>query len=201
MKKICGIYKFTNKVNGKVYIGKSVDVYYRYKDHINKCNRGQKCLFYNALRKYGIEGFNYEIILECSIEELNYWEKYYISYYKSNVNRYGNKYGYNCTDGGDGLCGHEPWNKGKVNIYSDETRKSMGAHNIGNSYLLGHHHSEESKKLISKHSKGKKESEETRKKKSISKSGAGNAMYGKPCPNANKHRVWNDDTHTKYHYE
>lgn len=52
---------------------------------------------YKAIRKYGIENFNFDIIEECSADELNEREKYWISYYNS----YGEN-GYNLTPGGDG---------------------------------------------------------------------------------------------------
>jgi len=110
MKIICGIYKFTNKVNHKIYIGKSVNVYGRYESHKKTALSGKKTLFYNALRKYGIDNFDFEIIKECSREELNEYEKFYIKLYDSN----NPQYGYNMTPGGDGgAMTYGPWNKGK----------------------------------------------------------------------------------------
>lgn len=56
-----GIYKFTNKINGKSYIGQSINLEKRKKEHEhncfnpNYCNYGSK--FYRALRKYGLENF------------------------------------------------------------------------------------------------------------------------------------------------
>ena len=200
MKKICGIYKFTNKLNRKVYIGQSKDIKGRYKSYTkpSMIKKGQSMLIMRAIKKYGLNNFDFDILIECPEENLNYWEKFYVKYYCSdNV-----EYGYNMTSGGDSFCrGREPWNKGKEGVYSEDTRKSMGAKNIGNTYRRGSVLSQETKDLISEHGKGRKESEETRKKKSIARSGAGNPMYGKPSPNTNKHRVWNDETHTKYHYE
>ena len=103
--KICGIYKFTNKFNQKVYIGQSIDINNRFNEHKNNAINGMKGYFYNAIRKYGIDNFDFDILLECTIEELDYWEKFYISYYKSNINRYGRKYGYNMTDGSTEMAG------------------------------------------------------------------------------------------------
>ena len=63
--------------------------------------------------------------------------------------------------------GHIPWNKGKQNLLSEETRKKMG-------YWKGKKHSEETRKKISKSNKGKKFSEEHRKK--LSKSATGRIL-------------------------
>ena len=95
-----GIYKITNTINNKCYIGKSVDLGKRLKRHI-KC---AKLLDHpnphlnNSFIKYGTENFTIEIIEECTEDELNDKEKYWINYYKS----YDPLYGYNKTHGGDG---------------------------------------------------------------------------------------------------
>lgn len=97
-----GIYKFQNKINGKVYIGQSIQLEQRYKSHLNNHNnenlKDYQTKFYRALRKYGFDNFSYEI-LELSEnftkEELNEKEEYWISYYDSFKN------GYNSNNGGD----------------------------------------------------------------------------------------------------
>lgn len=104
-----GIYKFTNKFNGKIYIGKSKNIERRYKCHIKDSKTDEKNYFHRALKKYGSEGFDFEVLIECpwlegcSKEEikkvLDYWEIFYIKYYNSN----NKEYGYNQTEGGDGI--------------------------------------------------------------------------------------------------
>ena len=106
--KICGIYKITNLVNGKVYIGQSVDIYKRWKSHkwssYNKNCSDYDNILHRAFRKYGEDKFSFEIIEECSEEELNEKEIYYIKEYNSYVkNESAN--GYNLTIGGDGTRG------------------------------------------------------------------------------------------------
>lgn len=91
----CGIYKFTNKINGRVYIGQSVDIDRRIREHF--C-RHDGTPFHLALEKYGKENFIIEILEECNPEMLNEKEKYYISLYNSE-NR---QIGYNRTCGGEG---------------------------------------------------------------------------------------------------
>lgn len=92
------IYKATNKINGKVYIGqttRNIDV--RKMDHIYSANSNNGYYFHNAIVKYGIDNFNWDIIDECNnIDELNLLEEQYIVQYDS-MNE---KNGYNLTSGG-----------------------------------------------------------------------------------------------------
>lgn len=94
-----GIYKITNKINNKIYIGQSVNIKSRWADHkknaFNANYKEYNKYLYRAFRKYGLENFTFEIIEECSREELNDRENYYILYYHSNEE----EYGYNTTSG------------------------------------------------------------------------------------------------------
>lgn len=98
-----GIYKITNKINQKSYIGKSTNIEERWnyhKTHFNYEKEYDKPL-YKAFRKYGLENFIFEIIeilTETEYQEkINQRESYWIEYY----NTYGLT-GYNGTKGGDG---------------------------------------------------------------------------------------------------
>ena len=96
-------YKITNLVNGKVYIGKTNRPHERWIEHQN-CVK--KYPLYNAIRKYGRDNFSFEIIAISEIEsEINKSEPLYIKQYRSNINRYGRSFGYNLTDGGEGISG------------------------------------------------------------------------------------------------
>ena len=101
-----GIYKFENKYNRKVYIGQSVNIEARYKAHLR--NKDTNNYFHNALLRYGIDAFDFDILIECPKENLNYWEKFYIKYYGSNLH----DYGYNLTEGGTLKLSEESINKG-----------------------------------------------------------------------------------------
>lgn len=98
------IYKATNLLNSKCYIGKSVKgLSRRIKGHIRSTQRGSDSHFHNAIRKDGIENFHWEILYEesrkiCSLYDLETKEKEFIKKYKSNFR----KYGYNMTPGGEG---------------------------------------------------------------------------------------------------
>ena len=69
-----GIYKFTCKINNKVYIGQSVNIENRFKSHLNNYNnknlKDYNTKFYRALRKYGISNFSFEIVEEVKNKEL-----------------------------------------------------------------------------------------------------------------------------------
>lgn len=93
------IYKITNKINNKIYIGKTLfSIEKRWQEHCHdsKINTKEKRPLYSAMRKYGIENFCIEKIEECSEDIVNEREIYWIEYYGSF------KYGYNATEGGDG---------------------------------------------------------------------------------------------------
>lgn len=96
------IYKVTNKVNGKVYIGQTIQtIKNRWYEHcrtknISKAEKNMKIK--RAILKYGKENFTVETLEECDSALLNDRERYYISYFDSYKN------GYNSTEGGqDGV--------------------------------------------------------------------------------------------------
>lgn len=91
------IYKITNTINKKVYIGQTVQKpTLRFKYHINELDAGRKknSKFQNAWKKYGKENFTFEVILKCDASELDEQERKYIAFYDSFKN------GYNATIGG-----------------------------------------------------------------------------------------------------
>lgn len=95
-----GIYKIENLLNHKVYIGQSVDICRRWRDHRKAYkdennDKVKNSHLYRSIQKYGIENFEFSVIEECSVAELNERERYWISYYDSFFN------GYNLTLGGD----------------------------------------------------------------------------------------------------
>lgn len=107
-KKICGIYKIENLINGKVYIGQSSDIKKRWYSHKRdssiETSKNYNYPLYKAFRKYGVDNFKFEIIEECLKEELNDKEIYYIQLYRSYIN-FEDSNGYNQTLGGDGSRG------------------------------------------------------------------------------------------------
>lgn len=93
------IYKITNNINGKCYIGKTLNsIEERWKEHLYDYQK-LRCKdrpLYRAFNKYGIENFSIEQVEECEENVLSEREQYWIKYYNSY------HYGYNATLGGDG---------------------------------------------------------------------------------------------------
>lgn len=93
---VCGIYKITNKKTGLCYIGQSVDIAKRWKDHA-KCGLGidtpAQNKLYKAMLKDGLVNFTFELLEECERDLLNEKEKFYIDLYQAC------DYGYNSTSG------------------------------------------------------------------------------------------------------
>lgn len=87
-----GIYKVIYLPENKVvYVGQSVDIKKRFRQHKYYYNNpkelGYNSHFYRTLRKYGIDNFQFELIEECSVEELNDKEIYWIAYFDTFNNR------------------------------------------------------------------------------------------------------------------
>ena len=111
------IYKITNNLNGKVYIGKTnFTIEKRWKEHCQDCQKDclNKRPLYSAMKKYGIENFFIEEVEQLETpQQAEEREKYWIEYYGSF------KYGYNATKGGDGKSYadyeliYALWNEGK----------------------------------------------------------------------------------------
>lgn len=103
------IYKFTNKVNGKNYIGQTNNIEKRKRGHkseaFNKKSNGYNLPFHAAIRKHGWESFDFEVIEEIpddfGIEYVNKREEYFIALLDTQINSHK---GYNVTFGGDGCA-------------------------------------------------------------------------------------------------
>lgn len=94
------IYKITNTLNGKSYIGqtsRSVDV--RWAEHVREAFKASHAYFsiiHYAIKEYGVDAFSVEVLEKCDDELLDEREQYWIKYYHT----YGE--GYNITRGGQG---------------------------------------------------------------------------------------------------
>lgn len=95
---ICGIYKITCLINNKVYIGQSIDIKRRWKEHQYRLNSNthENLHLQNTWNTYGKDNFNFEVLEECNKKDLNDKETFYINQYQS----HDYKYGYNKTIGG-----------------------------------------------------------------------------------------------------
>ena len=95
-KTICGIYKITNALTEQCYIGQSVNIADRWKQHC-KCGLGIDApatnILYNAMQQDGVWNFTFQLLEECPRQQLNEKEAFWIDTYQSN------KFGYNQTKG------------------------------------------------------------------------------------------------------
>lgn len=86
-----GIYKITNLINGHCYIGQSINIFRRWKTHINsafkRTSHSHQYPLQKSIRKYGVENFKFEILCECSIPELTDKERFYYDVYKPEYNQ------------------------------------------------------------------------------------------------------------------
>ena len=156
-----GIYKITSPTK-RIYIGQSINISKRFNEYrLLHCKNQTK--LYNYLKKHGYENHIFEIITECSIEELNELERYYQDCY--NVI---SKNGLNC------VLTKSNSRSGEI---SEETRQRLSKVRIGNKNGLGFKHSKEAKLKISKAHKGNqyslgvKHSEEQNSQKSLRQKG------------------------------
>lgn len=95
---MCGIYLITNIITHKVYVGQSVDIERRWKEHkaraFNPNSNNYDTPLSRSIRKHGVENFVESILCECTSEELNEKEAYYIKLFNSLAPN-----GYNVLDG------------------------------------------------------------------------------------------------------
>jgi len=192
---VYNIYLITNLDNNKKYVGLTkFSITERFYQHVK---RG--FLLTEAIKKYGEDKFFIELIEEVDTAGRAYeLEQYYIKEYNTKV-----PYGYNLTDGGDGIFGWEVTEEyrqecsdrvkqlhkeKKVGMYgknhSDETKRKMSVASKGKSkpWLIGRKLSPESIEKLRQINLGRVLSDETRKKISENHhdvNGENNPMYGK----------------------
>lgn len=167
---ICGVYEIINKINGKKYIGQSINVLTRWKDHIHALNRGDSScrLLQRAWHKYGADNFVFNILEECAEDQLDSVEIKYIQQFDTVKN------GYNIESGGNVQKHLSEETKEKLRqshlgkVQSEETRhKRSEAMRGEKNPMYGRHHTEEVKRRISECNSGRPGypvSEETREK-------------------------------------
>lgn len=74
-----GIYKIKNLLNGKVYIGQSSDLIFRFKRHKNNFKNSKKHPLYNSMYKHGINNFEFNVIEHIDdIKVLNEREQFWL---------------------------------------------------------------------------------------------------------------------------
>lgn len=186
------IYKITNLINGKIYIGYTKNTLekrfaehacYKYDDH-------SRMPIVGAIKKYGKENFKIELIEESEDDE--YIHKERESFWIKELRTQDKTIGYNVADGGEG--GDTLSN----NPHLEEIRERMKK---SSKHRIGFHHSEETKAKISRANKGKpgyKPTEEQRKKISERLKGEKNPNFRKHLSDERKQQM--KDLHTNNFY-
>ena len=181
------IYQIKNDINGKIYIGSTVNFDQRKKGHLSllkNCNHPNHHL-QSSFSKYGEDSFSFSIVKVVDIVSLREEEDFYIEKNKS----YDRKIGYNIEKQSNHKQ-HSVETKRKISEslmghkVSDEARKKMSKAKLGTSFHKGHKHTDEARKKmseklsgvkrgprsesvkrkISEANRGRRVSEETRKK-------------------------------------
>lgn len=168
------IYKITNIIDGKIYVGKTkktIDI--RYKSHLKTAQQYKEIQktssqIYNAINKYGVENFTIEQLEECPYEILSEREKFWIN----KLDARNPDTGYNICSGGEG--------------------------GPGGPMFSGHHHTDETKARMSADRTGEKnanygnrwkQSDELKALHSRLSSGEVNGMYGKSHSDETKRKI------------
>jgi predicted GIY-YIG superfamily endonuclease len=189
------LYKITNMINQKLYIGQTLEPNKRWHEH-KRSAAIPKVPIHFAIKKYGNHNFTFEVIAACrSVDDANHLETELVKQYDSYA---GNGKGYNATYGGMNAPKTPEWcdyiSKLQKQRVLDGTR-FLPVHNephtpetieklrqncnkpFGNKQALGYKHTPEAKAKMSavskgnKHSLGRKASEETKRKLSLAQTG------------------------------
>ena len=162
-----GIYKLTNKINNKVYIGQSKRLKVRLREHksceVKSDERGSQSVIRRAIKKYGFCNFEFEILLHCEEGSyMNDMETKLINFYDCLVPK-----GYNVKDGGNNIYMSEEGKKrisekAKNRIISEEHKKKVSEGL--KKFYRENGRSEEWTKNLSKSQKGKVKSQQQKDK-------------------------------------
>ena len=163
-----GVYKITNLVNGKVYIGASKNIEKRWRDHKKRINSP----IHSDLESYGLDNFKFEVLLECPETMLAQWERDMICLYDSDDPEKGynspkdRPYSLKLSEALKGIpCSEEHKRKlseaHKGHKHTEEERRKISEANRGRHNIP---HSEEAKRKISEAHKGTPHSEEHKRK-------------------------------------
>jgi len=178
--KTSGIYRITNTVNNKCYIGSGVDIYNRWADHKSKLRRMKHFNRYlqRAWNKYGDDSFVFEVLKLCLIDELIIYEQKYIDILKPE---------YNIAKKARSMLGL---------VHTKDARLKMSIASKGNKNAAGRTHivTEEMRKRISDANRGRKFSKEHCQKISDYHN---RSEVKERLTNANKERVWTEESRAK----
>lgn len=149
------VYIHRNKINNKAYIGiTSQAPKDRWGSNGYKYSKEDHQVFYRAIQQYGWDNFEHIIWQsELTEKEAKHFEKLLIALFQTNCTKYRNpEFGYNMTDGGEGMLGWHPTEESRKKMCESQKRRFENPANHPN---YGKHLSDEQRKLISIARKGK----------------------------------------------
>jgi group I intron endonuclease len=134
-KPIVGLYIIKNKINNKIYIGSSNNILLRWWQHKNNAIKGStKCpKLYSAIRKYGIDNFEWNILEECNVDELYLKEQKWLDSNFDDAN-------YNVSKYADAPMRNRKFSEEHCQklksarnkrVFSEETREKMAKSHMG----------------------------------------------------------------------
>ena len=178
------IYMYTNKINGKRYIGQAKDFNKRHRNHCAKCFN--ETPIDKAFNKYGEENFEIIILKEDLKNKclMNLWEYYYIKKFNTLIC---NSSGYNIADGGQGgylLCGKTDEEKKEIFKKISKSRIERGVGKGEKNPFYGKKHTEEDLQKMRKPC-----SEETKKKIGEANKGKQSYWKNKNLPEETKNKI------------
>jgi group I intron endonuclease len=201
-----GIYKITNLINGKVYIGSAVNIKQRWFLHTSTLDRGIHCNIHlqRSWNKFGKSNFEFSVIENCKPELLIAREQYHLDEYRSHSELYnicqiaGSIAGVKFSEESkmkisDATRGSNNPFYGKV--HTEETKEKIGnlaklrMINKTKHPMFGKHHTADAKKKLSIAHTGMTATEQTRQKMSAGQSGINNGFYGKRHSDATKAKI------------
>ena len=125
------IYKITNKLNNKVYIGQTIQkpIERFYQHCAKKCDKYiLNMVIHKAIFKYGKDNFTFEVIEEVPKQQLNEREEYWIKYYNSYTD------GYNSTKGGQ--KGNKPFKNIDNKVIIEQYQQGKSLRTIGKMFNI-----------------------------------------------------------------
>jgi len=223
-----GIYKITNTVNGKFYIGSSAKMWSRWAQHRSLLKHGKhgNPLLQNSYNKHGKEVFEFSVVVFCSVGDLLLFEQKFLTAHWDNGERC-----YNIGKVAEAtmrgrthslatrrvmsINNSGPGNPRYGVTLDSETRRRIGNSHKGNTYRLGMPLSAETKKKMSEkgleryrlnpalrgklhYNYGRSVSEETRKKLSIASSGENNPNFGRVYSEEECKEKWGGENNGMY---
>jgi group I intron endonuclease len=147
------VYKITNTVNGKIYIGATKNSFKtRWNQHKSDAKRGDTRPFYRAIKKYGHKKFKMTLLYTAPSEKEMYEkERFYIAKHNSNSR----KIGYNLSEGGEGNNSGKTWAKGLTKETHPSLMSISQKQSGSGNFWFGKKHTKKWKKNHSNKIKGK----------------------------------------------